>query len=214
VGTNAQGIPRNFGVNPIVHNFLSIFLQGGRAERIEYLLLHEFHKLKYVLPDKALTKGQLARAAGNFRGNGSKAKPRSQQRKPKYGGGLVLEPKKGLYDKYILLLDFNSLYPSIIQEFNLCFTTVQRPRSATLAIADVDDVEEDAGSIVAVDGEGVAGVPALPTQTAGSSEGVLPRLIRTLVEKRRAVTVLLQGLSQHVIYLFENYSHMFCLACS
>jgi DNA polymerase alpha subunit A len=86
-------------------------LVGNRAERIEYLLLHEFHFKKFVTPDK------------EWGSSGGKRK------KAEYAGGLVIAPLRGLYDKYVLLLDFVSLYPSIILEKNLCFTTVERKKT-------------------------------------------------------------------------------------
>jgi DNA polymerase alpha subunit A len=101
-------------------------LNGGRAERNEYILLHEFHRQKYVCPDKISkwTKKQIEREAV-----GEDADADADQKatkKDKYKGGLVFEPKRGLWDKYILVMDFNSLYPSIIQEYNIDFTTVDR----------------------------------------------------------------------------------------
>jgi DNA polymerase alpha subunit A len=103
-------------------------LNGGRAERNEYILLHEFHRLKYVCPDKFWQKRQanarkerkIEEDDGDDDGKPKKAKPK----RDKYKGGLVFEPKRGLWDKYVLVMDFNSLYPSIIQEYNIDFTTI------------------------------------------------------------------------------------------
>jgi DNA polymerase alpha subunit A len=131
-------------------------LAGARAERIEYLLLHKFHSLNYVLPDKVKAE---AGEGGKKRG------------KPAYAGGLVLEPKRGLYDKFVLLLDFNSLYPSIIQEYNVCFTTIERRRTD--------------------DGKWLPAEP--PANT--NDKGPLPLTIRQLVERRRQVKQLQKSAS-------------------
>jgi len=84
---------------------------------------------------------------------------------------LVLEPKKGLYDSFILLLDFNSLYPSLIQEYNLCFTTVDWAKSNPSSSAR----------------EGGGGMPLPPLPDESLDRGVLPRVIKTLVDRRRNV---------------------------
>jgi len=115
-------------------------MAGARAERNEYLLLHEFHKRKFICPDKApyakkpmpppsnadddddeADDGKTKGTAANKTGAAGAGK-----RKPQYAGGLVLDPKRGFYEKFVIMLDFNSLYPSIIQEYNICFTTVNR----------------------------------------------------------------------------------------
>jgi len=74
------------------------------------------------VPDKARF-GKRFKQEQNDENNAGQQDEKSKPSGPSYLGGLVLEPKKGFYDNFIVLMDFLSLYPSIIQEFNICFTT-------------------------------------------------------------------------------------------
>ncbi|XVF61189.1 hypothetical protein PTKIN_Ptkin08bG0110100 [Pterospermum kingtungense] len=152
-------------------------LQGARAQRVEYLLLHAFHAKKYIVPDKSSSQTKETKVTKRRMNNGVEDvnmdevdtnavnfedQTHNEQGKgkkgPAYAGGLVLDPKRGLYDKYVLLLDFNSLYPSIIQEYNICFTTVERFPDGL--------------------------IPRLPSS---KTTGVLPELLKNLVQRRRMV---------------------------
>eukprot|EP00178_Gracilaria_changii_P017202 TRINITY_DN491_c0_g1_i1.p1 TRINITY_DN491_c0_g1~~TRINITY_DN491_c0_g1_i1.p1 ORF type:complete len:1536 (-),score=250.71 TRINITY_DN491_c0_g1_i1:9728-14335(-) len=220
-------------------NLWSHSLRGSRAERIEYLLCHEFKligskaggniaaagdvRAKLLLPDKlnrserekvfqmyeaeqALHRKKEADLAPNDHGFGGpggndthmvgsvpsktnatdrkqSGKPKSSRKKPQYSGGLVLEPVRGLYDRYVLQLDFNSLYPSIIQEFNICFTTLRLGESQD---PDGPPTETDAHSA----GKRFSGILSLPSRSV--PEGVLPRVLRRLVAQRKQVKTLLK----------------------
>ena len=117
-----QMLPLTKVLTNLAGNSWARTLSGTRAERNEYILLHEFTKNKYICPDKIFGKGKAQIEEETPEGEeGADVK-----KKDKFKGGLVFEPEKGLYDKFILVMDFNSLYPSIIQEYNICFTTVDR----------------------------------------------------------------------------------------
>ena len=49
---------------------------------------------------------------------------RNEATEEQYEGATVIEPVRGYYDKPVATLDFASLYPSIIQAHNLCYTTL------------------------------------------------------------------------------------------
>jgi DNA polymerase alpha subunit A len=158
-------------------------LQHTRAARVEHLLLHEFHARKYLLPDKLSAKerkhGRGAHADDVSDEDGGEVKAGKKKGGPAYAGGLVLEPKKGLYDKYVLMLDFNSLYPSIIQEYDICFTTVDKPKP--------DPADPDAPPPPVSLPEPPAGGPG------GPNAAVLPQVIRKLVQRRKDVKNLLKS---------------------
>lgn len=163
-----QILPLTKQLTNIAGNLWSRTMKGNRAERNEYLLLHEFHQLKFLVPEKRSAKQRNEELLGDEEAPGATA----GNGKAKYSGGLVLDPKKGLYDTFILLLDFNSLYPSLIQEYNLCFTTMDWSRSA-LGMGNGEN-----------GGYGDQ-LPPLPDESL--ERGVLPRVIKTLVDRRRNV---------------------------
>ncbi|SPO31013.1 related to POL1 - DNA-directed DNA polymerase alpha, 180 KD subunit [Ustilago trichophora] len=207
IAAKVQILPLTKQLTNLAGNSWNKTLNGGRAERNEYILLHDFHRQKYICPDKisAWEKKQIqqaaelkAKARAKAAGGAGAAAASANSKKDKFKGGLVFEPKRGLWDKYILVMDFNSLYPSIIQEFNIDFTTVERPPTQGLEDEDVTSAGAGGGASAA-NGEVDAGaaevaetdkIPEVPSSDV--DQGVLPRIIAQLVARRRQVKSLMK----------------------
>ena len=82
---------------------LSMDRYGGSVAAVDHLYLPRLHRAGYVAPDA----GDVEPGAGS-------------------PGGYVIDSKPGLYDN-VLLLDFKSLYPSIIRTFRIDPLALVRP---------------------------------------------------------------------------------------
>ncbi|GAA5981594.1 hypothetical protein JCM5350_008038 [Sporobolomyces pararoseus] len=177
VACKVQALPLTRQLTNLAGNSWKRTLAGNRAERNEYILLHRFNETGIIVPDKISSweKKEQIKAADKTKRSKALAEngeeePKVEMKKEKFKGGLVFEPERGLWDRYILVMDYNSLYPSIIQEFDIDFSTIDWTAD------DAEDLEK------------------MPERgpCEGEPQGILPQLIASLVARRRIVKGLMK----------------------
>lgn len=127
---------------------------GGQTTKIDNRLLREFNKKDVLLPCRP--------SSETVRGR------KKQREREGLKGGLVLEPQKGLHtDGCIDVLDFKSLYPSIMRTFNICPTTF------------LSDGKKPKGSSFHDSPTGA--------KFTKEKEGIIPKILGDLVDNRTEV---------------------------
>ncbi|KPI38488.1 DNA polymerase delta catalytic subunit [Cyphellophora attinorum] len=96
----------------------------------------------------------------------------SDQSDEQYEGATVIEPTRGYYDVPVATLDFASLYPSIMQAHNLCYTTLLNKTSV-----DKLNMKKDEDYIVTPNGDMFC--------TSKVRKGLLTEILEELLAARK-----------------------------
>jgi DNA polymerase elongation subunit (family B) len=149
---------------------LSVLVYRGEQQKVIMQLLPEFESRNMILPPQHEKK----ESGGKFK------------------GAYVLAPKIGYYpDRFAVCLDYTSLYPSIMLQHNVCYTTVILPQD--LASSSFSPAQY----VVAPDTGAAFLLPAV-------KKGILPSILDRLLAERRTVKAKMNGCApdslQHAIY--------------
>lgn len=115
---NLRLLDKYIALAQVSGSLLQETVDGGQTSMVEMLLLREFGLRDRVLlpkPDDGVSAERYEMSSD-------------------LKGGEVLEPQKGLLEN-VLILDYKSLYPTIMMAHNLCYTTVvtgDRPDGTTI----------------------------------------------------------------------------------
>ena len=146
-------------------SLLQDIVNGGQSGMVENLLMRRFRERGRVVPPKPDAEVSDERYVEN---EGLK-------------GGAVLVPEKGLVED-VVILDYKSLYPTIMMAHNLCYTTVLTPGSPA-----VDNVAKMDG------GEGIITAPSGGRFVSPQvSPGIMPAVLRELLDERTATKNLMK----------------------
>ncbi|KAI5147997.1 DNA polymerase delta subunit 1 [Enteropsectra breve] len=129
---------------------LEYFLTRGAAIKVLSQIYHEAKISGYAIPD--------LNVAGNEEG---------------FEGAFVMDPIKDYYRDPIAVLDFSSLYPSIIISKNLCYTTLMTKKQHT----ELGGTESPTGNYFC---------------NVETKEGLLPRILKNLLQSRKEAKELLK----------------------
>ena len=104
---------------------INIAFQGFNSKVNEWYMKKIFIENEWLIPE-----GNIDNDIGNignkrkYNNNNDNNSTSQQQiiKKENYKGGKVLKPVYGLHAKEMFLVDFQSMYPSIIAKYNICYT--------------------------------------------------------------------------------------------
>lgn len=154
-------------------------------------------KQRYLMPSKsarkpptrAAIKEELKKMRQTLLPGVPEPKVTAEEKKAaKYSGGTVIEPCTGYYTDLVVVYDFMSLYPALMQLFNICYTTILPPGQQDVLMAQHGLTEDDVwhAPLYELRPDGETTQPRICKASMPSfvkvkcMEGILPYIERTL----------------------------------
>ena len=165
-------------------SLLQDIVNGGQSGMVENLLLRRFRERGRVVPPKPDVEVSERRYVENENQtldmyDNVNRRNEHYTKGEDLKGGAVLVPEMGLLDD-VVILDYKSLYPTIMMAHNLCYSTVISNQGPAPAGADQIITAPSGGRFVA-------------SQT---SPGIMPGVLRELLDQRTATKKLMKKASE------------------
>lgn len=170
LGRTAE-LARTFGID-----FFSVHSRGSQY-RVESMMIRLAHSQNYIVLSP--NNEQVARQPA------MEALP------------LVMEPNSGMYEDPVCVLDFQSLYPSMIIAYNLCFSTClgkpchfhdETAGQQRLGCLEKFSLEKSLGRMGMTSNDLMIAPNGVAFAPSSVRKGVLPRLLKEILDARVMVS--------------------------